>query len=87
MPIARRAVGPLPPQGSSGKFWQFKAPSALQKVSLKDLAPRQPGKFQLKAKATHWFTAAAANQPAADTMLTVTMGSQCFSHPVTKKRD
>ncbi len=29
----------------------------------------------------------AANQPAADTMLTITIGGQCFGHAATKKVD
>jgi hypothetical protein len=86
-PIARRVVGPLPAQGSSGKLWQFKATSALQKVKLRDLAPTLPGKFQIGVKAKRWFTAAAANETAANTTLTVTIGGQCFSHVVTKKTD
>jgi hypothetical protein len=32
-----------------------------------------------------WFSAAAANQAAADTTLTVTIDGQCLSHVVTKK--
>jgi len=32
-------------------------------------------------------TAAVANQSAADTRLTITIGSQCFTHVVTKKID
>ena len=41
-PIARRVVGPLPPQGTTGKRWQFKSQSGLQKVKLRDLAPTLP---------------------------------------------
>jgi hypothetical protein len=38
-------------------------------------------------KAKGWFTAAAANRPAAETLLTVTIGRECFSSPATKKSD
>jgi hypothetical protein len=87
-PIVIQSVGALPPKGSSGKLWQFHTRSdGLQKVSLKNLAPRFPGKFKLSATAKHWFTAAAANQPATDTTLTVIIGSECFRHVATKKND
>jgi hypothetical protein len=41
----------------------------------------------LVVKAKHWFTAAAANDSAENTHLTVTIGAQCFTHVVTKKTD
>jgi len=87
-PIALESVGALPPKGTSGKQWQFQTKDdGLKKVSLKSLAPRHPGKFVLGVTAKHWFTAAAANQPATDTTLTVTIGGQCFTHAATKKID
>jgi hypothetical protein len=86
-PIAARALASLPPL-SSGTKWQFKAKAdGLQKVLLKDLAPKSPGMFQLVVKSKHWFSAAAANDTAANTHLTVTIGGQCFTHEVTKKAD
>jgi hypothetical protein len=85
VPIAKRAVGALPVKGTSGKLWRFKAKGdGLRQVALKDLSPQG---FQLKVKAKRWFTAAAANQSAASTRLTVTIGGQCFSHVATKKTD
>jgi Tol biopolymer transport system component len=87
-PIVAKSVGTLPPVGMSGRQWQFKTKDdGLQKVSLKDLAPSGPGDFQLRVKAKRWFTAAAANQPAGATTLTVTIGGQCFSHAATRKTD
>jgi Tol biopolymer transport system component len=87
-PIAQRDLPLLPPQGSSGTKWQFKAkPDGLQKVQLKDLGPNHPGMFQLLVKSKRWFTAGAAEQPAMNTDLTVTIGGQCFTHVVTKKTD
>jgi hypothetical protein len=86
--IASQGVGSLPAIGSSGKKWQFKTRNdGVQKVSLINLAPRQPGKFKLQVKAKHWFTAAAANQPAANTQLTVQIGNLCFTHAATRKTD
>ena len=84
--IAGQNVGPLPPAGGSGKVWQYKAPSALVKVRLKDLSPGSPG-FRAIAKARGWFTAADADEPAPSTELRIEIGGQCFSHPVTVKRD
>ena len=43
--------------------------------------------MQLSVKARRWFSADDANQPAASTTLTVTIGGQCFAHVVTKKSD
>jgi hypothetical protein len=85
--IVAQTVGTLPPQGTSGKRWQFRsAADGLQKVALKWRAPRQPGtKVALKAK--RWFTAAAADQSAGSTLLTVQVGGVCYTHPVTNKRD
>ena len=37
--------------------------------------------------AKKWFTASAANEPATETTLTVTVGGQCFTHAATKKID
>ena len=86
--IASQSVGTLPPQGSSVKKWQFKTRAdGLQKVALQNLAPRQPGMFKLSVKTKHWFTAAAANQGASDTTLTVEIGDLCFAHAATRKVD
>ena len=38
-----------------------------------------PGELQLGVKAKKWFSATAANQDAAITRLTVTVGGQCFT--------
>jgi hypothetical protein len=85
-PIARLRLAALPPLGSTGTKWQFKAKTTgLMKVRLSRLP--DPGTFRLKLKARWWFSTAAANQPAASTRLTVTIGSQCFGHAVTKKVD
>ena len=51
------------------------------------LLPKTPGKALLTVKAKQWFSAAAANRPTAETLLTVTIGSGCSSSPVTKKID
>jgi hypothetical protein len=86
--IAAQNVGALPAIGSSGKKWQFRTiADGVQKVGLKNLAPRQSGKFKLSVKARHWFTTAAANQPAANTSLTVKIGTRCYTHAATRKID
>src|SRR5262249_17644133 len=70
--IAAQNAGALPPSGHSGRVWQFRTKAdGLQKVVLKDLAPRQPGMFKVQVKSKHWFSAADANQPAANTTLSV----------------
>ena len=84
-PIASKALGPLPRRGKSGKLWKYSGRgNGLTKLSLKDLGG---GTFKLEASAKKWVSAAAANQTAAQTKLTVTIGSQCFTHVVTKKID
>jgi len=86
--IASQAVGALPPQGTSGKNFQFKTrDDGVQKVKLQNLTPRQPGMFKLIVKTKHWFTAAAANQSATDTTLRVRIGNLCFPHAATRKVD
>jgi Tol biopolymer transport system component len=88
LPIADQNVGPLPPKGRSGKVWQFQTKLAgLTKVRLKNLAPRQPGRFGVMTKAKRWFTAAAANEPASNTSLRVQVGPRCFTHSATRKTD
>ncbi len=59
----------------------------LQQVTLKDDTRKHPGMFKLTAKAKRWFTGAQANQAAADSSVRVTIGGQCVSHLVTKKKD
>ena len=85
VPIVVRRVGALQPTGGSNAKWRFKSKgSGLKSIALRNLAPRQAG-FYLKLKAQDWFTAADANEPAATTSLTVTIGPRCFTHEVTKK--
>jgi hypothetical protein len=71
----------------SGK-WRFRSSApGVQRVILRKLGPSRPGMFALDVVARQWFTAAAANQPAADTRVTITVGAQCFTHVVTHKVD
>jgi hypothetical protein len=87
-PIVGRAVGALPAKGKTGKVWEYQVPEkGLRRVRLTSLGPRQPGMFRIVVTASKWFTASAANQSAAQTQLTVTVGGQCFAHPATKKTD
>lgn len=87
-PIALRSLSALSSLGSSGSKWRFATKSdGLQQVQLKSLEAKHPGMSQIIVKAKHWFTAAAANETAANTRFTVTVGGQCFTHEVTKKAD
>lgn len=83
-PLALQAVSGLPPKGQSGTKWQFKTKApGLQKVQVKD---RGGGQYKLLVKAKGWFTSAAANQTdPADTQLTVTVGTQCYTRAATTK--
>jgi hypothetical protein len=88
--IATQNVSALPPRGNRAPFakWQYKAPPpGLQKVALRNLAPKLPGQLRVQIKAKQWFTAAAANQPGASTVLSVAIGGQCFSRVTTVKID
>lgn len=84
-PIAQQAMGTLPPKGASGERWQFstKAPG-VQKVQLR-LKP--PGIYRLLVKSKRWFQAADADQSAANTRVTVSIGTQCFARAATVKVD
>lgn len=87
-PIATESIGALAPKGHKGTQWAFKVkPPGVQQVTLKDDTDKHPGTFKLAVKAKEWFTAAQANQAATDSKVLVTIGSQCFSHAVTKKKE
>ncbi len=87
-PIAQRTLLPLPPAGKSGKLWRFQDKvGSLRRVQVKSLAPKQPGMYQLVIQTKGWFTAAAADDTAANTRVTVTVGGQCLTHAATKKTD
>jgi hypothetical protein len=87
-PIVKRRIPSLVPGGNPPRKWQFKSKAdGLQKVLLKADAAH-PGSFKLVVKAKHWVPFAnGADLGAAATDLTVTVGSQCFAHPATKKTD
>mgnify|MGYP003694800609 CR=1 FL=1 len=54
--------------------------NGLKKVQIRDLGTT----LRLKVLAKGWFIAG-ASQPAANTRLTITIGSQCFSNVVTRR--
>jgi hypothetical protein len=84
-PIVRQAIGGLVPLGSSGTKWRFKTKAlGVQQVQL---TRRPSGLFQLAVKAKRGFSATAADDSASNTLVTVTIGTQCFSHAATKKTD
>ena len=81
-PIVQTSVPGIPAKGAA---FQYKSkPAGVQQVTVKQ---RAPGQYQVSVKAKHWFTAAAANQFAGATRVTLTIGTQCFTHIVTKKTD
>jgi hypothetical protein len=88
-PIVEAGIPGLLPKGASGKNFQYKlkTKSGVQKVQLQNKAPKVPGTFKVKVKASGWFTQADANQAAGDTELRVDIGASCFTHAVTKKPD
>jgi hypothetical protein len=85
-PIVQQLV-PTLPERAFGK-WEFRSDGdGLKKITLK-AHREEPGFFQLRVKARRWFAFPdGADQPAAATDLTVTIGTQCFTHPATKKVD
>jgi hypothetical protein len=90
-PIARRSVA-LAPFGSSGLRWAFRSKAnGLQKVVLRDVSSNDglaPGsRYQLTVKAKRWFSAAAADEAAGSTFVTVKLGDECFAAAVTGKKD
>jgi hypothetical protein len=87
-PIVAETLATIPPKGTKGNLWQYKVKTdGLQSVQLKSLAPRNPGRFQVKLKSKHWFSAAAANRPEGETTLTVLIGPSCYSQGVKQKSD
>jgi hypothetical protein len=85
-PIVKRRIQSLTPSGNPPNKWQFKSKAdGLQKILLRPDAT-QPGSFKLVVKAKRWIPSN-ADQNAASTDFTVSVGSQCFAHPATKKTD
>ena len=81
-PIVQTRLATVP--GTGTKF-QYKAkPDGVRQVQIKQ---RPTGLWQVIVKSKRWFSAADANLPAASTRLTLTIGTQCFTHVVTKKTD
>jgi hypothetical protein len=88
LPIVAQSVGSLPPKGRRGVQWEYKIKgTGLKRVTLRDRGTRQPGYFRIEVKASQWFATSAANQDAASTRVTVTIGAQCFTRALTRKRD
>ncbi|MBY0274234.1 hypothetical protein K2Z84_02745 [Candidatus Binatia bacterium] len=87
-PIALSSVGTLAAKGKTGRSWGFSSKTdGVKRVSLLDDTKKHAGMFKITASTKKWFTAAQANQPASSTTVTITVGSRCFSHVVTKKSD
>ena len=63
---------------------ELRSKTGVTQVQLKS---RGAGVFKINVKAKRWFSAAAANQPAASTDMTLRIGTQCFRVPVTTKSD
>jgi hypothetical protein len=87
-PLADQQFATLAPLGSSGKKWRFKTKlDGIQKVQITDKTKKAPGSYQIKVKAKRWFPGAWAADPPAQTVLRITVGTQCFRQTATKKRD
>jgi len=86
-PIVQRRLPSLAPRGTPPRKWIFKSKaSGLTGVRLAPV-PTAPGTFRLSVKATRWFASAGADEDASVTDLTITIGSQCFAHVATRKKD
>jgi hypothetical protein len=82
--IAGQGLGPLPQRRK--RAWAYRRRGqGVVRVALRDLSPRQPGKFRVRMKARRWFTADEANQAAGDTEVRVRIGEECFVATATKK--
>lgn len=79
--IASQAVGAL--TAKKNKFLFKSGADGVRSV----LFSSKGGGTVAKVAAKKFFTAAGADEPAASTRLVIQVGSQCFSHPVTKKVD
>ena len=88
-PIVTRDVGALAPVGKPPFMrWKFTSKgNGVRAVRLHALGPKQPGLYRLVVMAKKWFSASDANEDAAHTILTATIGGHCLSHPATKKTD
>lgn len=84
--IAATTVPSVPRRGTRN-VWSWKGPVGLRKLQLKDRAPAATGTFDVSVKTKRWFSAAAADRPAADTILRVHVGERCFEHRATRKID
>jgi Tol biopolymer transport system component len=83
-PIALQSVGDLLPKGASGRRWQFRTKaSGVHNVLLRE----KNGVYAVTVKTRRWFSAAAANQSANATRVTLTIGTQCFTRTATVKID
>ena len=70
--------------GLSGKKWLFKSKAnGVQRVQLIKLPLASQHRIIVRTK--RWFTAAAAEDVKEDTHVTITVGTQCFTHAVTTK--
>jgi Tol biopolymer transport system component len=83
-PMVQQAVGALAPVGQSNKKWQFKTKAdGVQSVQI--VKTSQPGQHKLTVRSKRWFTNLQADDAKEDTHVTITVGTQCFTHEVTTK--
>ena len=86
--LATADLGTIAPVGNSGRKWLYTSTAdGVKRLVLRDLAPRQPGKFKIAFKARHWYSAAEADASLADTEFALQIGSACFGRTATKKVD
>jgi hypothetical protein len=85
--IVKKGVGALTANKKRTVFKYAIRGNGLTNVTLTKLSGALAGQFRLTASAKKWVSAAAATKPADKTKLTVSIGSQCFQHVITKKVD
>ena len=88
-PIVLTGVGvPLPARRQTGKMWTFTSKTdGVKRVSLVDDTEKHPGMFKIAVATRSGSPRRRRTAPRPIPSSTVTIGSQCFSHSVTKKTD
>jgi hypothetical protein len=83
--LASLDLGALVPVGRSQHLWQYRGrrTPVVRRVSLRNLGTGHPGWSELRVVVRGSFAAAASGGPV-DTVFTVTVGSQCARHAVTR---
>jgi hypothetical protein len=82
--MVEQSLGTLERVGHSQKSWRFASKlDGVTLLTLQNLAPRHPRQFRIKIKSRRWFTTELA---AKSSVLSVTIGNQCFAHAITRRQ-